>query len=155
MTRLGLWLATCGGLGYFPIAPGTVGSAAGLAFYGALRLSGAGPILEAGTILALFAVGVWASTTAEGHFDKKDPGPVVIDEVVGQLMALAWLPVGFGGVVVGFFLFRLSDIVKPFPADRLESLPSGLGIMSDDAMAAVYANLALRAAAWLFPALLA
>jgi len=154
MTRFAVLVSTSGYLGYFPIAPGTVGSAVGLVVYICLRMAGAGPVVEVITILALFALGTWAATVAEGHFATKDPGPVVIDEVVGQLVTLALLPVGVVGAATGFFLFRLFDIVKPWPADRLEGLPSGLGIMSDDVMAGVYAQLALRIAAWALPALL-
>jgi phosphatidylglycerophosphatase A len=154
MQRLALLVATSGYAGYFPIAPGTVGSAAGLVVYAVLRVAGAGALVELATIVAVFAIGTWASSSAERHFGKKDPGPVVIDEVAGQLITLALVPVSVGGAIAGFLLFRVSDIVKPWPSDRLEHLPSGLGIMSDDAMAGLYANIALRLAAWLFPALL-
>jgi phosphatidylglycerophosphatase A len=70
---------------------------------------------------------------------------VVIDEVMGMLVTLFLNPVGWAGAVGGFLLFRIADVVKPFPANRLEQLSSGIGIMADDAMAGVYANLALRA----------
>lgn len=95
-------------------------------------------------IVGLFAVGVWSATAVAPYFGKSDPGQVVIDEVVGVLITLLWNPVGFGGAFVGFLLFRLFDIVKPFPARKLEDLHGGLGVMADDAMAAVYANLVLR-----------
>jgi phosphatidylglycerophosphatase A len=107
--------------------------------------------LEAGLIVALFAIGVWAGTTAERYFGGIDPGPVVIDEVVGMLITLAFLPVGWIGAVVGFVLFRVFDVIKPFPARRFEALHGGLGVMADDAMAAIYANLVLRLLAVAFP----
>jgi len=155
MKRFAVFVATAGYFGYFPIAPGTVGSAVGLVVFAVLRFAGAGPLAEAVTILALFLLGTWASTSAESHFGKKDPGPVVIDEVAGQLITLMWLPVGVAGAVVGFLLFRLADIVKPWPANRLEDLRAGLGIMSDDAMAGLYSHLALRVVVWMFPVLIA
>lgn len=96
MTRLAVFLATAGYSGYFPIAPGTVGSAAGLAVYGLLRWSQTplAPLTEIALIVALFAAGVWAATTAERYFGGIDPGPIVLDEVVGMLITLAFIPVG-------------------------------------------------------------
>ena len=98
------------------------------------------------TIVLLFAIGSWSGTVAERHFAMVDPPPVVIDEVMGMLLTLFMAPVGWRGALIGFFLFRVADVVKPFPAGRLERLPGGIGVMADDGMAAVYANLALRAA---------
>ena len=143
MTRLAVFIATVGYCGYFPIAPGTVGSAAGLAFY-LLVWWAQSPLFEAGLILLLFAVGVWAGTTSERYFGGIDPGPIVLDEVVGMLITLAFIPVGIAGALIGFFLFRLFDVLKPFPAGRFEKLHGGLGVMADDAMAAIYANIVLR-----------
>jgi phosphatidylglycerophosphatase A len=150
VTRLAVFIATVGYCGYFPIAPGTVGSAAGLVFYLLVWWTGSS-VVEAGMIVLLFAAGVWAGTTAEQYFGGIDPGPIVLDEVVGMLMTLAFIPVGWSGALAGFFLFRLFDVVKPFPARRLERLHGGLGVMADDAMAAIYANLSLHAARWLLP----
>ena len=154
MTRLAVFIATVGYCGYFPFAPGTVGSAAGLVFY-ALVWWTQSPIVEVAMIAALFAAGIWAGTTAERYFGGVDPGPIVIDEVVGMLITLAFIPVGWSGALAGFFLFRVFDVIKPFPAGRLEALHGGLGVMADDAMAAVYANLTLRLMMWLFPAWIA
>ena len=151
MTRLAVFIATVGYCGYFPIAPGTVGSAAGLVFY-ALVWWTQSPIVEVGFIVALFAAGVWAATTAERYFGGIDPGPIVIDEVVGMLITLAFIPVGWSAALAGFVLFRIFDVVKPYPAGRFERLHGGLGVMADDAMAAVYANLSLRFLMWLLPA---
>ena len=151
MTRLAVFIATAGYCGYFPFAPGTVGSAAGLVVYAAVWWA-ASPVLEAGLIVALFAAGVWAGTTAERYFGGVDPGPIVLDEVVGMLITLAFIPdLGWSGALVGFVLFRIFDVIKPFPAGRFEQLHGGLGVMADDAMAAVYANLSLRALLWLLP----
>ena len=136
-----LLLATVLGVGYIPFAPGTFGSAAGLVFWALLPSS---PGVLALAIVALFVGGSWSSSVAERHFGRADPGQVVIDEVMGMLITLFMMPVGWGGALWGFLLFRAADIVKPYPANRLERLHGGVGVMADDAMAAVYANLALR-----------
>ncbi len=104
--------------------------------------------MQLSVIVVLFAAGTWSSGVAERHFRLRDPGPVVIDEVMGMLITLLLNPVGWAGVVAAFLLFRVSDVVKPYPASDLERLPAGLGVMADDAMAAVYANVALRAMVW-------
>jgi phosphatidylglycerophosphatase A len=150
VTRLAVFLATVAYCGYFPIAPGTVGSAAGLVVY-LLVWWTRSPILEIALIAATFAAGIWAATHAERYFGGVDPGPVVIDEVLGMLVTLAFIPAGWSAMAAGFVLFRVFDVIKPFPADRLEKLHGGLGIMADDAMAGVYANIALRLVMWLLP----
>jgi phosphatidylglycerophosphatase A len=150
VTRLAVFVATAGYSGYFPVAPGTVGSAVGLLVY-LIVWWAQSPIVEVGLITGLFAAGVWAGTTAERYFGGIDPGPVVLDEVVGMLITLAFIPVGLSGALAGFLLFRLFDVIKPFPANRLERLHGGLGVMADDAMAAVYANLTLRLLMWMAP----
>lgn len=151
MTRLAVFLATAAYTGYFPVAPGTVGSAVGLLVYVGVWWTQS-PVVEVALIAGLFAVGVWAGTTAEQYFGGIDPGPVVIDEVVGMLITLAFIPVGWSAALAGFFLFRVFDVIKPYPAGRFEQLHGGLGVMADDAMAAVYANLCLRLLMWLLPA---
>jgi phosphatidylglycerophosphatase A len=138
-----LALATVFGVGYLPFAPGTFGSAAGLVIWWLLPASAGA---QAIAIVALFVIGSWSSGVAERHFGATDPSHVVIDEVMGMLITLFLNPVGGWGAVCGFLLFRAADVVKPFPANRLEAFPGGVGVMADDAMAAVYANLALRAA---------
>jgi phosphatidylglycerophosphatase A len=150
VTRLAVFIATVGYCGYFPKAPGTVGSVAGLLFY-LLVWWAQSPLFEAAWILALFVIGVWAGTTSERYFGGIDPGPIVLDEVVGMLITLAFIPVGIPGALIGFILFRLFDVLKPFPAGRLEKLHGGFGVMADDAMAAIYANIALRLVLWVRP----
>lgn len=154
MSRLAVLIGTFGYVGFFPIAPGTAGSLAALALYVPIR-SFASPGLELAAIVAVFAVGTWAAGGTERALQRKDPGPVVIDEVLGMLMTLALLPLSPAGVAAGFLLFRLFDVIKPYPAGRLERLPGGLGIMADDAMAGLYAHLVLRAGVWLAPGWLA
>ncbi|HMD34689.1 MAG TPA: phosphatidylglycerophosphatase A [Vicinamibacterales bacterium] len=146
ITIAALAIATALGVGYVPFAPGTFGSAAGLALWALLPKSMAA---QAGAIVVLFAAGSWSGSVAERHFGRTDPGQVVADEVMGMLITLFLNPVNWTGAIAGFFLFRAADIVKPFPADRLERLHGGVGVMADDGMAAVYANLALRAIIWL------
>jgi len=103
---------------------------------------------QAATIALLFVVGSWSGSVAERHFGRTDPSQVVIDEVMGMLVTLFLNPVGWLGALGAFLLFRIADVVKPFPAGHLERLPGGIGVMADDFMAAVYANLALRACLW-------
>ena len=141
-STLALAVATVGGVGYVPFAPGTFGSAAGIVLW---WLLGPSPALQALAIVVLFAAGVWSGSVCEGHFCTTDPGHVVIDEVVGMLITLFLNPVGWGGALLAFLLFRVADVIKPYPANRFEQLHGGLGVMADDCMAAVYANLALRA----------
>ncbi len=156
---IALAIATCG-VGYLPIAPGTIGSLVGvglfLAVWGALN-----QILEAkaarsgvnllyapqlaAILLLIFIVsmaGIWAATRAEKITQKKDPSIVVIDEVAGQMIALLsgpfWIQTWWS-IASAFILFRLFDIWKPYPIRRLEALESGLGIMADDLLAGVYA----------------
>lgn len=143
MRLLRLILATGLGSGYSPLAPGTAGSALGVLLYAALMRAG-GHWATAGACLAVSVVGFWAAGISEAHFGAKDAGPVVIDEIAGQLLTLLFLPPTMRMMVVGFLLFRLLDILKPFPARRLEALPGGAGIMVDDLVVAVYANLVLQ-----------
>ena len=98
-----------------------------------------------------FALGVALTVPAEQALGCVDPGPIVIDEVMGMMITLALVPVGWGGMLLGFLLFRALDVFKPFPARQLEHLHGGFGVMCDDAMAAVYANLLLRGAYYLAP----
>lgn len=150
MKRLAVFIATFGYVGYFPIAPGTAGSLGGLALFAFIRWIGV-PWIELAAIVAVFAIGVWAAHGTEIAAGRKDPGIVVIDEVLGMLITLALVPASIAGVAVGFLLFRLFDVVKPYPAAQLEHLHGGLGIMADDAVAGIYSHLALRLCLWLVP----
>jgi phosphatidylglycerophosphatase A len=141
-TFVPITLATAFGAGYMPKAPGTWGSAVGLLLWFLLPASG---WAQACAIAIVVIAGTWSADVAERHFGRRDPGQVVIDEVAGMLITLFLNPSGWFSAAVGFLLFRAADIVKPFPARRFERLPGGLGIMADDVMAGLYANLALRA----------
>ena len=138
MRRLGLFIATCGYIGYAPVAPGTFGSAAGLVVFAAVRSSGS-PIVEAAVIAILFLIGVWSGTEAEHHFGGVDPAPVVMDEVVGMLITLAFIPVTWMGAVgegAAANMTALGDVVNV--ASRLASLagPGEILLTADAALAA-------------------
>ena len=129
MRRLGLLIATCGYIGFAPVAPGTVGSAAGVVFFYLIReveAAWAQPVL----IVLLFVAGVWAASVAEEALGKTDPGPVVIDEVVGMLITLLWIPVTPLGALAAFHIFRVLDVEKPWPSRQLDSQHGGLAIMA-------------------------
>lgn len=143
-----VWIATCGGAGYAPLAPGTAGSAVGLALVVALRQAPFGYtwLTLSLTVLAggLFCLGVWAGRKAEEFFGRVDPGQVVIDEVVGQMITfLLWPRAPWKWLVAGFLLFRAFDVVKPFPARQAERFSGGWGIMLDDVVAGGYSLTAL------------
>lgn len=135
--RLALLLATGCGLGYSPVAPGTVGSLAGLPLaWGIHHL----PLWGQVTTAALcFVVGIPICTVAARVLGLKDPGAVVFDEIAAFPVLFLVNPINVKTGIVGFVLFRVFDILKPWPARQLEKLPGGLGIMADDLAAAVYA----------------
>jgi phosphatidylglycerophosphatase A len=154
MNHLATFIATGAYSGFFPIAPGTVGSAVGLVVFAAVRAWTPWWGDAVAVILAL-ALGVWSAGLVERRLQLPDPGPVVIDEILGMLLTLLFLPVTMTGAFVGFVVFRIFDVIKPFPANRAEKLPGGWGIMLDDAISGVYAHVALRLLALLIPGLLA
>ena len=136
---LGTWF----GSGLLPKAPGTWGSLAALPFAWAIESVGGQTALIVGAILA-FAIGIWASDQMARNLGIKDPGVVVIDEVAGQWLTLAFVPLSGWSYVAGFLLFRLADITKPWPASLADRrVEGGFGIMLDDVIAAGYAGLAL------------
>jgi len=154
-----LLVATAGGAGYAPVAPGTAGSAVGVAVY--LLLANLGQLLFGVTLLGLAFLGIWASDAAERAFGKKDDGRIVIDEVVGQLLTLAPLlilapPSALRSprwLLSGFLLFRLLDIWKPPPVAWAErSFAGGAGVMMDDVFAGILGGLILSVALlWVGP----
>ena len=158
---LALAISTCG-VGYFPIAPGTMGSLVGVGLYLSLWAASSS-VLETNAfarkltllhvwtpqmafmLVVIFLVtmaGIWAATRAERLFRKEDPSEVVIDEVAGQMIALLsgpfWLHTWWS-IFTAFLLFRAFDIWKPYPIRKLEDLETGLGIMADDLAAGAYA----------------
>ncbi|HET8548196.1 MAG TPA: phosphatidylglycerophosphatase A [Bryobacteraceae bacterium] len=145
-----LVFATCFGCGYFPLAPGTIGSAAAVLVAWGLHAWLAWPPLAFGLIAALLIVpSVLAAGRVALMVGRKDPGLVVIDEVLGQWITIAGaVTLNWRSWLAAFALFRLLDIWKPPPARRLESLPGGAGIVADDMMAGVYGSLVLLLAGW-------
>lgn len=142
MRHLITFLATGCYAGKIPVAPGTWGTVVGVLFYlliGHLSL----PIYIV-TTLALIAVGIWVSGFAQKIFENEDPPQVVIDEIAGFLVTMTFHEPKFWAIVLGFFLFRLFDIVKPFPVNWIENkFRDGRGIVLDDVFAGVYANIVL------------
>jgi len=151
MKKITLAAATFLGSGYLPVAPGTWASAFTVLIAYFTPWAAAPLALKAGIIAFIFAIGIPAATASEIHFKKHDPRPCVIDEVAGQLVALFLLPRQAAWYAAAFFLFRLFDIVKPFPVRKSESLPKGLGIMTDDVLAGGYALVALLLAQRFLP----
>jgi len=142
-------VATVFGSGYSALAPGTVGSAIGVLLFWPMAAI-AWPWQAAASAI-LFVVGALAAGRVARRVNRKDPGIVVVDEVVGQWVTLTALPFTPVTAGLGFLLFRVMDIVKPWPARDLESVPGGWGIMADDVAAGVYANLVVRVGLLVWP----
>jgi phosphatidylglycerophosphatase A len=142
-------LATGIGSGHAPVAPGTAGSAVGLLMFWPLASLPLAAQLAAG--VAVFVLGALAATRVARGTGKKDPGLVVVDEVVGMWVTLVGLPFGVVTAAAGFVLFRIMDVAKPWPARDLERLPGGWGIMADDVAAGIYAHLLLRVVLLVWP----
>ena len=143
-------ISTWFGCGYAPAAPGTVGSAAGIAIALLIEHYWAWPPAAfAALAVVVTAPAIWAAGETARQAHVKDPQFVVVDEVVGQWLALAGArALNWKSWLGAFLLFRLFDIWKPVPARQLESLPGGTGIMADDLMAGLYAALVLFLAGW-------
>jgi phosphatidylglycerophosphatase A len=153
LAKLATFVATAGYVGFVPVAPGTFGSAVGLVIYGGVRATNSW-VVEGIVLASALVAGIWAADRVERRLGK-DPGVVVIDEVLGMLVTLAFLDVNLIGAMVGFVLFRVLDVIKPPPAARLEHLHGGPGIMFDDLMAGLYGHVVMRVATALFPGILA
>jgi phosphatidylglycerophosphatase A len=143
MRALSRIFATFFGAGFCPVAPGSAASFVTALLYMFL-LSGLSWPAQALVIVALFLVGVPAASRYSADLGQKDPGRVVIDEACGQLIALFMLPPDPVSVAAAFFLFRIFDIIKPYPIKKLEGFPRGWGIMADDVGAGLASALVLR-----------
>ena len=142
---LALSIATCG-VGYLPLMPGTFGSLLAVGIFLLVAKIATGSSLVAVVLVLILVsavVGIWAGTRTEQLLGRKDPGKIVVDEVAGQFIALfpitlftSW---SITAVIVSLILFRFFDIVKPYPANRLQDLKGGAGVMFDDLVAGVYA----------------
>lgn len=138
MNRIFLLIATFFNIGRMPLAPGTWASMVTM-----LTLYFVNPYLvsfwaKITSFLIIFFIGIPSAGYAEKFFQKKDPGQCVIDEVAGQMICLIFVPYSFSYYLAAFFIFRLFDIIKPFPVRIIEKLPGGMGIMADDIMAGLY-----------------
>ena len=142
MNNILKFIATLGFIGYLPIAPGTWGTAAGLVFVMLLKPSATS---YAVLIVLGFLLGTVASTAAERVIGRTDSGHIIIDEFIGFLVSVIFVPQTYGYFVAAFFLFRFFDILKPFPIRQAErGLKAGLGVMTDDVLAGIYTNVILQ-----------
>jgi phosphatidylglycerophosphatase A len=136
-----LFISTCAGTGFFPIAPGTIGTGVALVFW--WFLLPVQPLIALAIIAFSFFIGVWSAGIAEEVWGA-DPGRVNWDEWVGTLITVWFLPKTLFVLIAAFVLFRIFDILKPWPIYCLEKLPDGWGVMADDVMAGIYSNLILH-----------
>lgn len=141
MNRLAIFWATTFGTGFFPIAPGTVGSIFIIIIY--YFLPPLNWITQTVLILVLFVIGVWASTKTEETYGH-DASQINIDEVVGTLIAVWLIDKTWLTLLIGLVAFRVFDIAKPYPINKIQNLKAGWGVMMDDVLAGVFANLVLR-----------
>jgi phosphatidylglycerophosphatase A len=141
-------IASFGGVGYFPVAPGTAASLAVVLLYKFLLSRFSWPYLVL-LLLFLFVLGVISSTAYAADLGQQDPQKIVVDEAVGQLIVLLFVFPSWTLVLLSFLLFRFFDIVKPFPVSRAERLPVGWGIMADDVAAALLAKALLHLYIWI------
>ena len=146
MRALAVMVATVGGVGYAPFAPGTVGSLVALPLLPPLAaLRGYAPGAYAVLLVTLVGIAIWAADRAEDVLGAEDHPHIVIDEVAGLVVAGIVLPGTWLAAAVAFVLFRLFDVVKPFPARQIDSgVEGGLGVVGDDLVAGLYAGLVTR-----------
>ncbi|MEW6571636.1 MAG: phosphatidylglycerophosphatase A [Nitrospirota bacterium] len=136
------YISTLGFIGYLPLAPGTFGSLVGLLVLFLLKPP---PLLHLAILSVVIPIGIVSSHSAERLLSEKDSRHIVIDEFCGYLLSMLFLPLSIGYAAAAFFLFRILDILKPFPIRRMELIGGGKGIMADDAVAALYTNFVLQA----------
>jgi phosphatidylglycerophosphatase A len=139
-------LATAGGIGYVPIAPGTVGSLVAVPFLPLLaELRHRAPVSGWLVVAAILLTAFWAADRADRIFPGHDHGRIVIDEIAGMVVAGLFVPGTWGAAVLVFVLFRILDVVKPWPASLIDRrVPYGLGVVGDDVVAGVYAGAGAR-----------
>ena len=142
MIRLILLLASGLGAGFSPFAPGTVGTLVAIPIE--LLLSRIRfPVYEL-TLLTFFFFSSWIAEKAQNHWQKRDDQRIVIDEIMGYFLTMLWIPKTLLFISIGFLLFRLMDIAKPFPCRPLEKVRCGFGVVLDDVFAGIYANIGLQ-----------
>lgn len=148
MWKFWLIIATGLGFGYAPVASGTFGTLVGIPIV--YWLSGHSTCTYLWTTLILFIAGIYATSVAERHFERGDPGQVVIDEIVGYLVTMFLAPVTTTNVIVGFILFRFFDVLKPWPAKKFDQSHGAHTVMLDDVFAGLYAFATLHLLRWIF-----
>jgi phosphatidylglycerophosphatase A len=136
-------LAAWGPCGYAPVAPGTFGTLGAIPLYLALSRLPAGAYVA--VTLAFSALAMLAADRAGRYWGVADASPIVIDEVAGYLLTMALVPFSWPAALAGFVLFRIFDVLKPWPASAFDRVKSGYGVVMDDLAAGVYAWAALRA----------
>ncbi len=146
-------IATGFGTGFLPIGPGSWGTLPGMLLCWAMQPLH--PALYLVLVLVLAWAGVHLATEVEKEFGKKDPGAIVIDEILAFPLTMFLIPLSLGTMALGFFLNRLMDTVKLWPCRSLQILPGGWGIMLDDLVAAVYSCLLMHAAVYFWPGIVA
>ncbi|MBP1708581.1 MAG: pgpA [Deltaproteobacteria bacterium] len=129
-------------MGCSPVVPGTMGTLLAIPIF-LLVSSIPSPVYE-WTIIAFFFLACWVSDKAQSHWGKKDDQRIVIDEIMGFFATMMWLPKTALFITLGFVLFRIFDILKPPPVHRLEQMRGGYGVVLDDVMAGIYANIVLQ-----------
>ncbi len=134
-------------LGYIPVSPGTAGSLVALFLY--WIIPGSESIFFCGAIVLLFFIGVWAATRLDTATQSHDNQQIVIDEIVGMLITITLMEKKIVWLAIGFILFRLFDIYKPYPVRLVEKFPRGWGVMIDDVVAGIYSAVSLRLIYWL------
>ncbi|MEC9274479.1 MAG: phosphatidylglycerophosphatase A [Candidatus Neomarinimicrobiota bacterium] len=129
--KISEWIATCFKVGYLPLAPGTWGSVFAILLWWVL-LKDLNTYIFGVVIIIFLLIGIVVSNIIIDQSGDHDPSHIIIDELVGQWLALFLLPEGFFNIAISFILFRFFDIIKPWPIRLIEKLPKGLGVMSDD-----------------------
>lgn len=150
MKKMGIVVATFFGAGHLPVAPGTWASLFTVLIVFFTPLSTLPFVFLALITAFVYTIGIPAAGICEKHYQKHDPRQCVIDEVAGQLVSLWFLPRQAGFYIAAFLLFRLLDILKPYPINKSEALPRGIGIMTDDVLAGFYTLAILQGIRYFF-----
>jgi len=129
-------------IGYLPLVPGTFGSLAGVGLFYLIKKTT--PSVYLLSVFCVILLGLLTSGRTEKLLNKKDPSCVVIDEVMGMLIALSFMPPDLKIIILGFIIFRILDTLKPYPAERLQNMHGAIGIMGDDLVAGIYTNIILQ-----------
>jgi len=129
-------------IGYLPLIPGTFGSVAGVGLF--YLLNGSSQPIYFVVIFCTIVLGLLTSGKVEKLLNKKDPSCIVIDEVMGMLIALSFMPYDLKIVILGFLFFRILDTLKPWPAGKIQHVPGAVGVMADDLVAGIYTNIVLQ-----------